>query len=235
MIPLNLPPREWRRKDLISVTIPSRGRCEQLKKSLYSLRSKAARPDLIEVLVAHDPDDQATRLAAFEMNADVIWEAPERYGYARSAYYWAALIDQAHGEWVLPTWSDDGFMETTAWDVTVREQPAGSILYTDGNYPGLTCFPIIHMDVFEALGRLCPLPAIDTWYEDVGRAAGRLVQPGIYVRQDRHDINGENFDLTAIEGGMAWRQANSGGMVYYTEPYNTWRAEDAATLVKERS
>jgi len=135
----------------------------------------------------------------------------------------------------MPTWSDDAIMETTAWDVRVREQAPGSIIYTDGNYPGLTCFPIIHMDVFEALGRLCPLPAIDTWYEDVGRAAGRLVQPGIYVRQDRHDINGENFDLTAIEGGMAWRQANSGGMVYYTEPYNTWRAEDAATLVKERS
>jgi hypothetical protein len=127
-------------------------------------------------------------------------------------------------------------MCTPGWDDIVRAQPPGSVVFVDGNYPGQTCFPVVHMDVMAAVKRLCPLPALDTWFEDAGRAAGVLVQPGIYVRQDRPDLNGLNDDQTHREGGGAYRAAgNTGlGQPYYQEPYVTWRAEDAAAMKEAR-
>jgi hypothetical protein len=196
-----------------------------------SLRKRASHPSLVEILVAHDPDDQETARVARDLGAAVVWEAPERYGYAGSARYWAALLERASGEWCWPTWSDDAVMVTPGWDDIVRAQPPGSVIYVDGNYPGLTCFPVVHADALAAVGRLCPLPAIDTWFEHIGRAAGVLVQPGIYVQQDRPDLNGLNDDQTHREGGGSWRAVNEGlGQPFYREPYVSWRAEDTARL-----
>lgn len=229
MISLRLTPPGRRRRGVISVTVPSRGRAAKLTASMQSLLNTAKRPDLIEFLVAHDPDDPATVVAAFGMNADVIWEAPERYGYARSAHYWAALLEKSTGEWVLPTWSDDALMKTGGWDDLLRAQIPGSVAFLDGNYPGLTCFPAVHADALSAIGRLAPLPALDTWFEDAARDAGVLVHPGIYVHQDRPDITGCPPDATYNEGGGAWRAA-AGHVSFYAEPYATWRAEDSAAM-----
>jgi hypothetical protein len=237
MIPLRLLPPGRRRDGVISCPVPSRNRTGKLAASVRSLRDTAAHPGLLEILVAHDPDDPATAEAARELGADVIWRAPERYGYARSAQYIAVLLERSAGEWVLPTWSDDAIMRTPGWDDLLRAQPAGSIAYLDGNYPGLTCFPAVHADALAAIGRLTPLPAIDTWFEEAGRAAGVLVKPGIYVHQDRPDITGCAPDQTHAEGGGAWR-AGAGGtadQAYYREPYTAWRAEDAEALRRHRA
>jgi len=232
VIPLELLPAARRVPGMISVTVPSRGRPKALRDSVQSLRETAADVNLLEILVAYDPDDPETARTAQSLHVNVTWEAPERYGYAGSANYWAALLGYARGEWALPTWSDDAVMCTQGWDDLIRAQPWGTIGYLDGNYPGLTCFPSVHMDALAALGRLCPLPAIDTWLEYAGRDAGILTHPGIFVRQDRADINGLNDDLTHKEGGDAWRASNCGGMAFYAEPYSSWRAEDTATLRK---
>lgn len=235
MIPLRLLPPARRRSGVISVTVPSRRRTAKLETSLRSLILTANRPDLIELLVAHDPDDQETSLTAFMMNADVIWEAPERYGYARSARYWAALLERATGEWFLPTWSDDAVMETEGWDDRLRAQPAGSVCYLDGNYPGLTCFPAVHADAMGAVGRLAPLPALDTWFEYAGRDSKTLTFPGIYVRQDRPDINGSPPDETYLEGGGGWRaNLDVNNQAFFREPYTTWRAQDTESIRNAR-
>lgn len=231
MIPLRLLPPARRRSGVISVTVPSRKRTRKLEKSIQSLVVTAARPDLIEVLVAHDPDDQETKLTAFMMNADVIWEAPERYGYAHSARYWAALCERATGEWFLPTWSDDAIMKTGCWDDKLREQRPGTVAYLDGNYPGLTCFPAVHGDALSAIGRLPDLPALDTWFEYAGRDAGVLVYPGIYVQQNRPDINGAPSDETYIEGGGGWRASlDINHQSFFEEPYVSWRGQDTMAL-----
>jgi len=232
MIPLRLLPPAQRRRGVISVTVPSRGRTAKLTASLKSLLGTAKHPDLIEVLVAFDRDDLDTAAAAFQMNADVIWQAPERYGYARSAHYWAELANRTTGEWVLPTWSDDATMQTEGWDDLLRAQRPGTVAYLDGNYPGLTCFPAVHADALGAVGRMCPLPALDTWWEYAARDAGVLVHPGIYVHQDRPDITGCPPDRTYAEGGGAWR-AGPGGTPYqafYQQPYRDWREQDTAAL-----
>ena len=236
MIPLRLRPPGTRRGGVISVTVPSRKRAIKLAASVRSLRDTAKHPELLEFLVAHDPDDTGTAWAARDLGADVIWEAPERYGYGRSGRYWAELLSRSAGEWLLPTWSDDAIMTTEGWDDLLRAQRPGSVAYLDGNYPGLTCFPAVHADALGAVGRLAPLPALDTWWEYAGRDAGVLARPGIYVFQDRPDMTGCAPDSTYAEGGGAWR-AGPGGTVnqeFYAEPYVTWRAEDTAALARHR-
>lgn len=236
MIPLRLLPPARRRSGIISVTVPSRKRTAKLEASIHSLVTTANRPESLQILVAHDPDDQETALAAHILNADVIWEAPERYGYVRSAHYWAELMNRSYGEWVMATWSDDAIMKSPGWDDMIRAQPAGSIVFLDGNFPGLTCFPVVHADALSAVGRLAPLPALDTWFEYVGRDAGALVHPGIYVHQERPDLTGCESDSTHAEGGGAWR-AGAGGTTdqpFYHEPYTTWRAEDTYSLAMLR-
>jgi hypothetical protein len=206
-----------------------------LTASVTSLRETASHPELLEVLVAYDPDDPDTGRAAEDLAADAVWEAPERYGFAGQSRYYAALIGQCRGEWIFPTWSDDAVMCTPGWDDLLRAQPPDSVIFVEGNWPGGTCFPAVHRNTLAAVGRLCPLPALDTWFEDIGRAAGVLVTPGIYVRQDRADLNGLNNDQTHREGGGAWRALHNGcDQAYYREPYVTFRAEDTAALVKAR-
>lgn len=229
MIPLRLRPPAQRRGGVISVTVPSRLRAIKLAASVRSLRDTANHPELLEILVAHDPDDPGTgHASALDLCADVVWEAPERYGYARSAHYWAELMNRSTGEWIMATWSDDAIMKTRGWDDMIRAQPPGSIAFLDGNFPGLTCFPVVHADALGAIGRLAPLPALDTWFEYVGRDSKMLVHPGIYVHQDRPDLTGCESDRTHREGGGAWR-AGAGGTVnqpFYHQPYVTWRAQD---------
>lgn len=231
MISLRLVPPGQRRPGLISVTVPSRGRAKKLAASLLSLRDTAARPDLVEILVAHDPDDLDTGITAFQLAADVIWEAPERYGFARQSWYYAALLEQARGEWLLPTWGDDALMTTPGWDDRLRAAPPGTVAYLDGNWPGETCFPAVHADALGAIGRLPLLPALDSWFEHAGRQAGVLVTPGIYVLQDRPDLTGCPPDQTHLEGGGAWRETHWGhDQPYYREPWVSLRAGDAAAL-----
>jgi predicted O-methyltransferase YrrM len=127
-------------------------------------------------------------------------------------------------------------MKTPGWDDMLRAQPPGSVAFLDGNYPGLTCFPAVHADALGAIGRLAPLPALDTWFEYAGRNAGVLVHPGIYVHQDRPDLTGCEPDQTHIEGGGAWR-AGAGGTIqqeFYQPLYTMWRVEDTAALRRHR-
>lgn len=226
MIPIAVELSTRRRPGTISVVIPSRRRPAMLAASVASLRDTATRPDLIELLIAHDPDDPQTVDTAQALHADVIWQAPIRYGYAGSARYYASLLESARGEWCLPSWGDDGLMLTDGWDEIVRAQPVPSVLYTrGGDRHGNNCFPIVHMDVFAILGRFCDLPAIDTWYDDVGKAAGIWRDPGIVVAQDRYDITGRNRDQTYLEGRSGYRADD-----YYSATWAAWRDEDARVL-----
>lgn len=197
-----------------------------LAASIGSLRAHASRPELLEILVAHDPDDLQTAQTASELGIDVIWQAPQRYGYPGLAHYYAGLVNQVTGEWCLPTWGDDALMQTADWDEIVRAQPAGSIVIPRDNHPDWVCFPIVHMDVFCVLGRFCPLPATDTWYDYVARDAGiRVDVPEIFVLQDRFDLTGNNNDVTYQESRSGYRSAE-----FYTEPCTSWRAQDTETL-----
>lgn len=237
MIPLRLRPASERRLGVVSITLPSRHRPEMLTRSVDSLRDTAARPDLLEFLVAYDPDDPHTAETARGLGFDVIWQSPIRYGYSRSAYYYAALIERCTGEWTLPTWGDDGIMQTRGWDDLLRGCPPGTVVWADGNIAGMSCYPAVHVAAFEALGRIPPLPALDHWYMDAGRWGGVMQYPlkatntdpeqqgSFYVHQNRFDLTGQNGDKVYFEGRDGYRVSE-----FLSEPYTTWRREDAETL-----
>ena len=72
----------------------------------------------------------------------MVWQAPERYGYAgQSRYLRGRCCQRQRGEWCLPTWGDDGIMQTSGWDETIRAQKPGSVIWVDGNVPGPYLFP----------------------------------------------------------------------------------------------
>jgi hypothetical protein len=227
VIPLELVPRVDRRPGVISILCPSRRRPVKLTDSIASLRDTATRPDLIEVLVAYDPDDPETRTTADVIGADVIWESPERYGHAGCAHYYAALLDRCHGEWMNP-WNDDAFMKTEGWDDIVRAHPP-SVLYVNGNAGDCNCFPFVHLDLFHTLGRFTDHPAIDTWYDEVGLQAACWWRTPIYVFQDRPDLSPCEPDETYLEGREGSRSAE-----FFRSPYTELRAEDVDTLLEAR-
>jgi hypothetical protein len=229
MIPVDVYAAEHRTAGLISVILASRRRETMLRASMASLFDTASRPDLVEVLVAHDPDDPHTADVARECGARWTWCAPERYGYKHGARYYAHLIEHVKGEWCLPSWGDDGIMLTQGWDDIVRAALVPSVLFTTGGDRwGNNCFPVVHMDVFVATGRFCDLPAIDTWYDDVGKLAGiwRSPSPPITLMQDRYDITGNNWDLTYVEGRSGYRARD-----YYSPQWKTWREQDALSVM----
>ncbi len=219
MIPVDV--STGRRPDVISILCPSRRRPEMLTRSVASLRGHAIRPDLIEVLVAYDPDDPETKATAASIDADVIWEAPERYGHPGCAYYFAALLERSHGEWMCP-WNDDAFMRTAGWDELVRSAEA-EILHNEDN-SGSGCFPFVHVGVFDIIGRFTSHPAIDTWYTDIGWGAGICKRIPILVHQERPDLGTADPDATWLEGRVA-PVAD-----YFRSPCTDWRNEDIAML-----
>jgi hypothetical protein len=227
MLPLTMK-RHW--PGIISITLPSRLRRKMLTDSVTSLRGNAAKPELLEFLVAADPDDPGTVQTARDLGFNVIWTAPQRYGYGGSARYYAKLLQACHGEWILPTWGDDGLMQTERWDDIVRDQPPATVIFVTGNYPGRhlgTSFPIVHRAILQATRRIPDLPALDNWFWHVAQMSGRLIYPNpeINVLQDRYDATGNNNDLTYREGRSGYRDAE-----YFSPPYERLREQDAAAI-----
>lgn len=233
MIPLQVQPADKRIPGRISVILPSRGRAEMLAASLKSLYDNLGEPvesPNIEVFVAVDPDDNGyTFRSVYRSDFDYVgyWQSMGRYGYGGIANYYVPLLEMARGEWVL-LWGDDALMRTKGWDEIIRESPVSSVLYTKGNPDGHNCFPIVHMDIFEALGRFTGLPAVDTWYDEVGRWSGRWVETDIEIFQDRPDLTGKKPDATYTEGRTGYRTQE-----YYNPYWTMMRKEDARTVFEK--
>lgn len=227
MIPIKVRPGHVRSRGRISVVLPSRKRPDMLKRSLNSLiGNSVGLISQIEVLVAYDPDDFQTWDAALHSDFVIVkgWCAPGRYGYGGIANYYPPLLQRAQGEWVL-FWGDDAIMQTPGWDDIVRSCPP-SVLYTRGNPDGHNCFPIVHMDILETVGRFPQLPAVDTWWDEVGRMSGRWLDTDITILQDRPDLTGKEPDQTYIEGRPGYRSQE-----YYNLYWTAMRREDAMKVL----
>lgn len=194
---------------MISVLLPSRGRPHSLAASIGSLLDKATKPIQVEVLVAADPDDdatqeQATRIGDYETRMHPgwdpvrLWVAPERFGYAQIHRYYNALATMARGRWCL-LWNDDATMLTDGWDTVIMAQ-APAVLALASNLPGGNFFPAWPRAWTEHLGHVSMSPNVDVWISEVGRrvAAERLIP--VQVHHDRADLTGGHQDTTYQEG-----------------------------------
>lgn len=207
----------------ISVLLPSRGRPGSLIQSAHSLVERAARPDLIEIMVAADPDDEPTAQCARELGIPC-WIAPERYGYHKLNVYFNALCELTGGKWVL-LWNDDARMLTDGWDRVIVEQEQMLTkrvmvcdLWVDGHSPHLCTFPVVRREAIAAIGGVfSPLTChCDTWWQDIGRATGTIQPVPVKVDHQRADLTGLHNDQTYRDGQEGYRSREFYGVLVQT-------------------
>lgn len=164
----------------IDVLIPSRARPHLLERSVLSLRQTAGGPADLIIHVEADSDDPETIAAAQRLGTDCRATFPPRPGYAGLHVYYQQMAARSHGDWLL-VWNDDAQMLTPGWDGILAALPP-PVLVADVQTPHspLCCFPAVRQQAVQALGRFCTdNPHVDTFWQDVGRATGTIVQVDI--------------------------------------------------------
>jgi glycosyltransferase involved in cell wall biosynthesis len=208
---------------LISVLLPSRGRPKALTESIGSLLDLADRPGSIQVLVAADPDDEATLQAELPWQAS-IWTAPERYGYPRLHEYVNRIAEQADGDWLM-LWNDDARMLTQGWDSVVHEQHPGVLWPWSNDIPTCNTFPIWPKAWTDHLGHVSLSPHCDSWIQYLGQALDRHERVDIEILHDRADLTGGHDDQTRAESLAGYRTVD-----YGSPAMGAARAADVAAL-----
>lgn len=211
----------------VSVLLPTRKRPESLRASVTSLRERATYPDLLDILVAVDPDDPESVEVAKELGIERIWVTDERYGYGQLHRYYNGLADAADGEWML-LWNDDAKMLTERWDEVLAALD-DRVLVADlqsQHSPRLVCFPAVRRAAVEAVGGFSPhTPHCDTYWQQIGRETRRMVAIPVHVFHDRNDITGGHDDETWREGQAGYRQQE-----FFSPPIQTAIRQDAAKV-----
>lgn len=193
---------------MISVLLPSRGRPAALTETVDGLLDLADRPDSIQVLVAADPDDEATLAAVLPRQART-WTAPERYGYPRLHEYVNRLAEQADGTWLM-LWNDDARILTTGWDAIVREQPPGVLWPRSNDIATCNTFPIWPRAWTDHLGHVSLSPHCDSWIQYLGQTLDRHERIPVEILHDRADLTGGHDDVTRAESLAGYRTADYG-------------------------
>lgn len=194
---------------MISVLLPSRGRPQALADSVGSLRDLAAEPGQLEVLVAADPDDPDTAVAAAGLDVDYLWTAPERYGYHQLHQYVNHLAEHASGQWLL-LWNDDARMLTPDWDAVVHAQQPGVLWPTSNDIAACNTFPLWPRAWTDAMEHVSLSPHCDSWIQHIGEALQLQERINIQVLHDRADLTGGHDDQTRAESLAGYRTADYG-------------------------
>lgn len=182
----------------VSVLLPSRRRETLLCESITSLATTAAHPERVEVLVAADPDDDATQ--GFTMATPLavrMLTTPRRWGRGSLHEYYNWLASHAIGRWLL-IFNDDAVMETPSWDDIICAQEPGIV--TAGSNHGDHMFVAVPATWAQTAGYLSPTPDIDNFLFDVGQRLGCLRRPPLRIFHSPYYITGANDDETYREG-----------------------------------
>jgi pimeloyl-ACP methyl ester carboxylesterase len=187
----------------ISLVFTSRGRPQDLIETLTGLWGLADHPELLEAIVAVDPDDEATLAAERKLEWAVprarLWVAPERYGYRNLHLYLNQLAVRARGTWCM-WWNDDMRMQTQGWDTIIRLSPQGVLWPSANHVQHANIVPVWPRAWSDAAGMVCPTMHMDTWLQYAGEQLGRHFQIPVEVVHHRADVTGEHDDQTYAEG-----------------------------------
>jgi hypothetical protein len=169
---------------LVSLLLPTRDRADALSWSIQHALELAQTPERVQVCYAVDPDDEATRRTVDRLarSDDVIWVAPERYGYRQLHRYVNALAERAAGAWQM-LWNDDADLQTPDWDIVLAFEDQDAVLWPETDVlPDMLLFPIVPAAWVEVLGCYSPLLHSDTFWTDVAGALGRLRRVPVEIR-----------------------------------------------------
>lgn len=156
----------------ISVTLPTRDRLADLRRSVDSLLDLAHSPERVQILYGVDSDDEDTIDMAGELvrsGVDWISGFPERHGYANLHLYVNELVTHAVGDWIM-FWNDDSFMQTKNWDKVIRQHSGQDLILwlQTTSLAEMLLFPIVPRRFVERVGHFSLSPHNDTWWSDIG-------------------------------------------------------------------
>lgn len=166
-----------------SIIFPTRERVDLLKNILGSIAGTTANIKDIEVLVAYDEDDTATK-NFIQLNSGlypfVSWNMTKQSkNFSKDYYNW--LFTMSTGKWIIVC-NDDSEFRTQGWD-TIAENAINAYI---GNKPSVfmgwiedglgdarlfdmanyCCFPLFGRDGVKAVGYIFP-ERIPTWGADI--------------------------------------------------------------------
>ena len=229
----------------ISVLLATRGRTEQLGRSVRSLFELADNPSRIQIVLAFDKDD-IKGLSYFDkvlmpwlVKHQIAYTALSftRMGYTNLHRYTNAMCTKATGKWMI-IWNDDAVMESKGWDssITAYDGQFKLLAFDTHNAHPYSIFPIIPREWYDLLGYLSPHPTQDGWVSQQAYMLDIMERTSIKVLHDRHDLTGNNKDDTFEERRML--EGNpSDPMDFHSPQQNNLRLHDCAKLaqyMKER-
>jgi hypothetical protein len=189
----------------ISILLPTRGRTEQLKRSINSLIDLANDPGNIEWCLGFDSDDRAS----FDYFSEHILPTIQSHGgkficiefaplgYGKLNEYVNFLAKNSHAPWMV-FWNDDAVMKTQDWDVTISsygDQFCLQAFDTHNKHP-YSIFPIVPRKWLELVGHLSLHPLNDAWLSQIAWMLDKVIRIPVEVDHERYDLTGKNFDDT---------------------------------------
>ena len=190
---------------LISILLPTRGRTDQLDRSISSLIDRADSPESIQWLLGFDNDDLETYNWFAKNTLPKIVESGGRYtcmsfnpiGYVKLHEYVNGLAAKALGNWFV-FWNDDAVMKTTGWDTEIISHTGEFCLQafdTHNKHP-YSIFPIVPREWYELIGHLSLHQLNDAWLSQIAWMLDIVKPIPVEVLHDRADLTGNNLDAT---------------------------------------
>ena len=224
----------------ISVLLATRGRTEQLGRSVRSLFELADNPMKVQIVFAFDKDD-IKGLTYFDkvlkpwmVKHRVAYTALSftRMGYTNLHKYTNAMCTKAGGKWMI-IWNDDAVMESRGWDSSIMSYDGQFKLlsFDTHNAHPYSIFPIIPREWYDLLGYLSPHPTQDGWVSQQAYMLDIMERTPIKVLHDRHDLTGNNKDDTFEERRMLEGNPND-PMDFHSPQQNNLRLHDSARLAQ---
>jgi hypothetical protein len=195
----------------IAVLLATRGRAEQLGRSIKSLLTLSRTPKKIQLFFAFDDDDTVgTEYFTKELKPwldafGAVYKALvfKRMGYVALHKYNNAMAKDADARWLM-IWNDDAVMETPDWDDVIMsyEGQFKLLSFKTHNMHPYSIFPIVPKKWFELLGYISPHPTQDGWVSQQAYMLDIYQRIDVDVLHDRYDLTGNNLDATFSERKM---------------------------------
>lgn len=189
----------------IAVLLPTRGRTDQLRRSVMSLLDLAHDPKQVQIMLGMDKDDphsiEYVKTTLFdEFKKDDIDSSLVTFdpmGYIRLNEYVNVLARYSDARWLM-FWNDDAVMQSRDWDLRITEHDGEfcCLRMPTHNCHPYAIFPIVPVEWYRLLGHLSPHQISDAWISQTAYLLNIMKNIDVDVIHDRHDLTGNNNDDT---------------------------------------
>jgi hypothetical protein len=205
------------KKYSIAIILPTRGRTDALRRSVFSLIDNATDISCVQIMFGFDNDDSVgveyftktlkTELDQLKINYTALSFVP--MGYDHINHYGNELALKSNADWTV-FWNDDAVMTTPGWDQVIASRTGEFKLlafHTHNDHP-YSIFPIVPVEWLDIIGHHSPHQMIDAWLSQNAYMLDIWERIDVHVTHDRHDLTGNNGDetyksRTAFEGNPA--------------------------------